>query len=256
MADEHIVETSEGTVGVIALNRAQKKNALTASMYGAAAEALAKAAANPGIRVVVIVGEGGAFCAGNDLSDFAHTPPEGENAPVFRFMREIAYFRKPLVAAVQGAAVGIGTTLLLHCDLVYAARDARFSLPFANLGLVPEAASSFLLPRLVGLQRASALLFLGEPFDADAAHAMGLVNTVVEASALRATALAAARKLADKPPAALLAAKQLLRAPWQADIARAMRDEARVFGERLRSPEAKEAFAAFFEKRPPDFSKT
>jgi enoyl-CoA hydratase/carnithine racemase len=255
MTNEHILETHEGAICILALNRARKKNALTADMYGGAAAVLAAADADPKVRVAVILGEGGAFCAGNDLADFMNAPPTDASAPVFRFMRELTYFRKPLVAGVQGAAVGIGTTLLLHCDLVYAARDARFSLPFANLGLVPEAASSFLLPRLAGLQRASELLFLGEPFDAETGKTLGFVNAVVEGGELRSTALAAAHKLADKPPAALASAKQLLRAPLLAGMERAMRDESRVFGERLRSPEAKEAFAAFFEKRRPDFSK-
>ncbi len=245
----------EGAILCIALNRPDKKNAITTAMYAALAGALSKAAADEGVRVALLHGEGGVFTAGSDLADFMSSLERTDNAPVFRFLRELAHFEKPLVAAVEGVAVGIGTTMLLHCDLVYAAPQTRFALPFVNLALVPEAASRYLLPRIAGWRRAAEWLMLGEPFEAEEALAAGMVNAIVPPEHLLQNAMEAARKLAAKPPFALRQTKRLLKQTQYEHIDRAMRDEARVFGQCLQAPEAKEAFSAFFEKRKPDFSR-
>jgi len=252
---EFIDTDQKGAILAIALNRPDKKNAITAAMYGALADALHKAAADEGVRVVLLHGEGGVFTAGSDLADFRSAPNRTDNAPVFRFLRELAHLEKPLVAAVEGVAVGIGTTMLLHCDLVYAAPQTRFALPFVNLAVVPEAASSYLLPRIAGWQRAAELLMLGEPFTAEQALAAGMVNAIVPSERLLDAAMGAAQSLAAKPPFALRQTKRLMKQAQYDHIDRAMRDEARVFAQCLQSPEAKEAFAAFFEKRKPDFSR-
>ena len=246
---EFIQTRLEGAIACIALNRPDKKNAITSAMYGALADALSKAAADEAVCVALLHGEGGAFAAGNDLADFMSSPTRTCNEPVFRFLRELAHFEKPLVAAVEGVAVGIGTTMLLHCDLVYAAPQTRFALPFVSLGLVPEAASSYLLPRISGWQRAAEWLMLGEPFGPEQALAAGMVNAIVPPEHLLSTAMEAARKLTAKPQFALRQTKRLMKQNQYEHIDRAMRDEARVFAECLQSPEAKEAFAAFFEKR-------
>jgi enoyl-CoA hydratase/carnithine racemase len=237
----------DGGVLALTLDRPAKKNALTRAMYAALADALDGAAADDAVRVVLVGGAGGAFTAGNDLGDFLADPPTGADSPVFRFLHALSTFPKPVVAAVEGAAVGVGTTMLLHCDLVYAGRSAAFRLPFADLGLVPEAASSYLLPRAVGPARAAELLLLGEPFGAEAAAAMGLVNAVVADPG--AHARERAETLAAKPPEALRLTKALLRRGSEAAVAEAMREEGRVFVERLASPEAQAAFAAFFARR-------
>jgi len=252
--DHILTERGDGVLR-IEFNRPEKKNAITAAMYGALAEALVAADADDAVRVVLIHGKPDAFTSGNDLGDFLANPPRDENAPTFRFLRAVSQFGKPLVAAVSGVAVGIGTTLLLHCDLVYAAGGTRFALPFVNLALVPEAASSFLLPRLAGWQRAAELLLLGEPFSDEKAREIGLVNEIVAPEALLDTAMAAARKLAQKPPGALRLTKSLMKQGLIAEIGLAMTREGKVFAERLNAPEAKEAFNAFLEKRKPDFSR-
>ena len=252
---EFIDTDQKGAILSIALNRPDRKNAITAAMYGALADALSKAAADESVRVALLHGKGGVFAAGNDLADFMASPARTGNEPVFRFLRELAHFEKPLIAAVEGVAVGIGTTMLLHCDLVYAAPDASFALPFVNLALVPEAASTYLLPRIAGWQRAAEWLMLGEPFGPEEARAAGMVNAIVPSDRLMPTALAAAQKLAAKPQFALRQAKRLMKKDTYENIDRAMRDEARVFSQCLESPEAREAFAAFFEKRHPDFSR-
>lgn len=238
----------------ITINRPEKMNALTASMYDALAGAIVCADGDPEVRVILIAGSGGCFTSGNDLHDFAASPPAGEESPVFRFLLAISGAQKPIVAAVLGPAVGVGTTMLLHCDLVCAGESARFELPFVNLGLCPEAASSLLLPQLAGHQRAAELLLLGEPFGAGRAREIGLVNTVFPDGELLQQALAMARRLAQRPPASVRLTKALLKRGGQRAVAETIAEEGRHFLQRLSSPEAQEAFAAFFEKRKPDFS--
>ncbi len=249
-----IATERRGAVAEIVFDRPDKRNAITVAMYAALAEALDAVEADDTVRVVLFHGNGGAFTAGNDLHDFLAHPPDGPDQPVFRFLRGLAGARKPLLAAVEGPAVGIGTTMLLHCDLVLAAEDARFALPFVNLGLVPEAASSLLLPRLAGHQRAAELLFLGDPFDAATAQRLGLVGRVMPAADLLAAARALADRLAAKAPEALRATKALLKSA-SVTVAGRMEEEATVFARQLHSAELKEAVAAFFAKRPPDFSR-
>lgn len=239
----------------LTLNRAEKKNAFTQTMYGAMADALAQASTDSAVRVVVIQGDANVFSAGNDIADFQTPSKVSQDKPVFRFMEEIARFPKPVLAAVCGPAVGIGTTLLLHCDLVYAGDNAAFSLPFVNLGLCPEAGSSLLLPKLLGHQRASEALLLGEPFFAEAALDMGLVNRIVPPTEANDHVQAQATKLAAKPLASLIATKRLLKQDSQAAMIARIREEALIFAEMLQGPAAQEAFAAFMEKRKPDFSK-
>lgn len=236
----------------IRMNRPEKKNALTVDMYAEMAKALEAADKDPAVRVVMIIGTGDSFCAGNDLSDFLANPP-GEDSPVLRFLKAISELKLPVVAAVNGTAVGIGVTMLLHCDFVYAADTARFSLPFVDLGLVPEAGASLLLPRLAGHQRAAELLMLGEPFTPDLAAGIGLVNAVCTPETLEDAALATAKKLAAKPRQALLETKKLLRRDFES-VAQRIDEEAKVFKQCLASPDAKEALLAFKEKRKPKFS--
>lgn len=247
-------ETSERVLR-IEIARPEKKNALTQEMYAAMADALAAADGDAAIRAVLIHGARDCFTAGNDLKDFLERPPHAEASPTFRFLRGIAAFGKPLLAAVNGAAVGIGTTMLLHCDLVYAAPGARFQLPFVPLGLVPEAGSSFLLPYIAGYQRAAELLMLGQPFDAEKAYAAGFITEVVPEAQLLDRARAAALAVVALPPAAVRATKALMRGRFAPRVTEAMNEEGRVFSERLASPEAREAMTAFFEKRKPDFSR-
>ena len=252
---EHILSETKGGVARIEINRPEKKNALTAAMYQAMADAIKAAEADAKVRVVLIHGKADLFTSGNDLQDFLDNPPRDDDRPVFQFLYGISRAQKPIVAAVAGAAVGIGTTMLLHCDLVYAAPNSRLQLPFVNLGLVPEAASSLLLPALVGYQRAAELLLLGEPFSAQKAQEIGLVTEVVPEDRLFDTALAQARKLAAKPAASLRLTKQLMKQGQLDAVAQRIKLESDHFGKRLASPEAKEAFSAFLEKRKPDFSK-
>lgn len=251
----NILKVLDGGVLRIQFDRAEKKNAITAAMYKALADALREAERDDTVRVALLHGARDAYTAGNDLQDFLASPPRSVDAPVFQFLSAIRDFPKPLVAAVSGLAVGIGTTMLLHCDLVYCAPETRFSVPFVNLGLCPEAGSSFLLPRLAGYQRAAELLMLGEPFDAEIAKYIGLVNAIVAPDALLGVAMAAAQKLAAKPAASLRATKELMKKGIRESILGAMAEENEVFRQRLHSPEAREAFAAFIEKRSPDFSK-
>ncbi|HLX00787.1 MAG TPA: enoyl-CoA hydratase, partial [Trinickia sp.] len=204
-----LIEHAEGVM-TIAFNRPDKKNAITAAMYQTMADALTGAQDDPLVRAVLVRGSVGIFSAGNDLEDFMKQPPKGEDAPVFQFLRRISTMGKPVVASVAGAAIGIGTTLLLHCDLVYAADSAVFSLPFAQLGLCPEAASSLLLPRIAGYQLAAEKLMLGEAFDAKEAHRMGIVNRVLPAAEVEAFALAQAAKLAALPASSLRVTKSLM----------------------------------------------
>lgn len=245
-------EVDDG-VQTITFDRPDKKNAITAAMYQALADALHAAEHDPAVRVVLIAGHASIFTAGNDLEDFRSSPPHSDDSPVFRFLQVISTMGKPIVAAVRGAAIGIGTTLLLHCDLVYAGRGAKFSLPFVQLGLCPEAASSLLLPQLLGYRQAAAKLLLGEPFGADEALAIGFVNAVLEDDAVLAHARAQAGKLAALPATSIRTTKWLMKQDAAADVAARMQKEGQAFREMLGAPEAKEAFAAFFEKRKPDF---
>ena len=238
-----------GAVQVLRIWRPEKKNALTGEMYTLLTGALRAAAADPGVRAVLLTGAPGVFTAGNDLGDFLQNPPAGDQSPVFLFLQELVTFAKPLVAAVDGPAVGIGTTLLLHCDLVVAATTARFQLPFVKLGVVPEAGSSLLLPLLVGLQRASEWLLLGEPFGAEEARSAGLCNRVVQAAELEPTAMALAEAIAARPPEAVQLSKQLLRTPQREALAAAMARENALFVERLGSDEVRETMMEFLAKR-------
>jgi enoyl-CoA hydratase/carnithine racemase len=255
---DNILVSAAGGVMEIRFNRADKKNAFTTPMYAAMAEALRRADADPALRVVLLSAEGGAFSAGNDLQDFMNNPPDlsaGPDAgPVMQFMQALSGIRKVVLAAVQGPAVGVGATLLLHCDLVLAAEDARLSLPFINLGLVPEFGSTLLLPQRVGYQRAAELALLGEPFDAAAALRLGLVNRVLPNAELAEAARALARKLAAKAPEALLLTKQLLKS-GASSLPERIVEEGGHFARRLHSAEFREAANAFFEKRAPDFSR-
>lgn len=246
------IET-HGAVLEIRLDRPKKKNALTIAMYSAMVEALEQGAKDPAIRAVVFTAEGEAFTAGNDVMDFMAGLGDGE-PPVLRFIRLLAQYEKPLVAAVNGPAVGLGTTMLLHCDLVYATETARLHAPFVSLGLVPEAASSLLLPRRVGPAVAAEMLLLGTPMSATRAKEVGIVNAIVPAGELRATALDRAAALAKQPPRALQLSRALLRGDATPTLAR-LDEEAKLFAECLAGAEAREAFSAFIEKRTPDFSK-
>ncbi len=243
----------QGGVLEIHIDRPEKKNALTAAMYSIMTAALADASARTDIGAVLIAGKGDAFCAGNDLQDFTQGPQGG--AAAFAFIRAIASFDKPLVAAVQGLAVGVGTTMLFHCDLVYAAPDARFIMPFVNLGIVPEAGSSLLAPATMGYAKAAAMLLLGEPMDVETADQAGLVTAVILGSELVEHARAKASALMRKPPLALAATRRLLKGDQTLLLDR-IDEEARLFEQMLASEEAQEAFSAFFEKRPPNFSRT
>lgn len=244
-----IVLTRRGAVTAIGMQRPQRRNALTAEMYDAMSTALAQAEEDASVRVALFHGTADAFTAGNDLEDFLARPPSGEDAPVFRFLRTVAAARKPLVAAVNGPAVGLGTTLLLHCDLVYAGEDARFSMPFVKLGLVPEFASSYLLPLLAGYHRAAEMLMLGEPFDASAALAAGIVTRVVPSATVLEAAHEAAAKLAALPAESVRLTKQLLKETHRAAIERQMSREGGYFRELLSQPAARQALAAFLAKR-------
>ncbi|MDB5822611.1 MAG: enoyl-CoA hydratase [Herminiimonas sp.] len=239
----------------IQFDRPEKKNAITQGMYQAMADALKDAGADATVRVIVISGRPEIFTAGNDLEDFLKNPPQGADNPVAQFMQNLSKAEKPVIAAVSGAAIGIGTTLLLHCDLVYAADNAKFSLPFTQLGLCPEFGSSLLLQRVAGYQKAAEKLLFGEAFSAQEAANMGLVNHIVAADQLDAFIAGRAAKLAALPAASLRATKRLMKANLGPALGAAMTEELKHFKEMLGAPEAKEAITAFFEKRKPDFSK-
>ena len=255
MSATPVTTTLEAGVLSIVMNRPEKKNALTHAMYAAMADALERAERDAAIRVSLITGSGDAFTAGNDLGDFMSAPPQGGDAPVFRFLRAISSARKPVVAAVNGLAVGVGTTMLLHCDLVYAARSATFTAPFVNLALVPEAASSLLLPQRIGHAKAAELFLLGAKLDAAQAEAAGLVAAVFDDATLLTEATTRAKALAAKAPNAVRMTKELMKRQPEPVDAR-MAEEARHFGAQLASPEVREAITAFMQKRAPDFSKT
>jgi enoyl-CoA hydratase/carnithine racemase len=247
--------TTAGGVATIQIARPQKKNALTLAMYEAMSAAIAAAAADDAVRALLIAGQPGIFTAGNDLEDFMQRPPTGEESAQFRFMLALAACDKPVVAAVTGAAVGIGTTMLLHCDLVYVSEDAQLTMPFVTLGLVPEFASSLLLPHLLGHAKAAEKLLLGEPLTASEAAEFGIASAVLPAAEVLAHARRMAERFNSLPPVAVRDTKRLMRRGSKDAILRAIRAESEVFAERLRSPEATEAFEAFFARRKPDFSK-
>jgi enoyl-CoA hydratase/carnithine racemase len=241
--DQVLVSCAEG-VCEVRFNRPEKRNAITFAMYEALVRALHEAQADQAVRVVLLSGEGAGFSAGNDLQDFLSGPQFTPAHPVMELLRALATFGKPLLAAVHGQTVGIGATMLLHCDLVIAARSTQLSMPFVALGLVPEAGSSLLLPRLIGQQRAAELLLLGKPIDALTAQTLGIVNRVVEDDALAAEARALARALAQQPTGALTATRRLLRGDPAQLLAR-IEEEARVFGAQLQSEEFRERIRAF-----------
>ncbi len=242
MSDFVRVQEDEGVLEV-RFCRADRKNALTLAMYEAAAAALREAGESGSTRAVVISGEGGHFTSGNDLVDFMKSPPTDESSPVFQFLLALRRCPRPVLAAVEGYAIGIGTTMLLHCDMAWADRGAQFRMPFVPLGLVPEAGSSQILPAIAGHRRAAELLYFGDFFDAEAAREVGIINDVVDTD-VRAHALERARALAALPPEALAQTKTLLRGPGD-DVEEAMRREAAIFIERLQSPEFLEAAARF-----------
>jgi enoyl-CoA hydratase/carnithine racemase len=251
---QHVRVTTADRVTAIRLDRPEKKNAITSEMYAALGDALEAAAADPAVRAVVLGGARDCFTAGNDLGDFVRAAQGGGSTGAgLGFLRALAGFEKPLIGAVAGVAIGIGTTMLLHCDLVYAAPTARFRVPFVDLALVPEAGSSVLLPALVGARRAAQMLLLGEQLDAQTALAWGLINAVVDDP--DAAAAVAAAKLSSLAPGAVRATRALTRRASREVVAETMRVELEAFAERLRSPEAMEAFQAFLARRPADFSR-
>ena len=255
MSEHILVERADGLL-TLRLNRPDKKNALTRAMYARMAEALDAAAADPALRAVLITGGSECFTSGNDVSDFLEAPPGDTDSPAFHFMRALLELDKPVVAAVAGPAVGIGTTLLLHCDLVYVSRDAKLRTPFVNLGLCPEFGSSLLLPQLLGPARAAEVLLLGEPFTGAQAAEWGIAGAALEDGP---STLAKAREMAlrflDLAPSAVADSKRLMRAPGREQLRKVIEEEGALFGQRLRSPEAIEALSAFMQRRKPDFSK-
>lgn len=252
---EHIkIDISQGIMS-IRFNRPEKKNAITQAMYAAAADALVQAESDSSIQVILIAGTDDCFTAGNDLQDFLSNPPAEQESPVARFLTAISTASKPLIAALEGVAVGIGTTMLLHCDLVYAGADAKLQLPFVNLALVPEAGSSRILPGLMGHQRAAELLFFGNMFSAQRAVELGIVNAACANGDTYAHAYKQAQELAKRPPKALRMTKELMKRYRQQDIQEQMQAESVYFSQQLSSPEAREAMQAFMERRPADFSK-
>lgn len=237
------------------INRPDKKNALNLAMYQALADGLTAADSDDSIRVILISGSEECFTSGNDLADFLTAPPTGPASPVMQFLTAISEARKPIVAAVNGLAVGVGVTMLLHCDLVYAGSGATFQMPFVNLGLCPEAGSTLLLPRLMGHARAAELLLLGEAFNADKAGSLGIVTELCPDDAVLATARKRALQLAAQPAAAVRLAKELLKREYAPRLRETIREEGAEFIKRLKSPEAAEALLAFMERRKPDFSR-
>ena len=249
-----VIDRTDGVM-TLTINRVAKKNSFTNAMYSACADALEQASGDASVRVVVIQGDITVFSAGNDIADFLDTPTPGLGAPVLRFLRNLVTFPKPLVAAVCGPAVGIGTTMLFHCDLVYAGDNAAFVMPFVNLGVCPEAASSILAAQLMGYHRAAEALLLGEPFMAEAALEVGLINRIVPPTEANGLAQAQARKLAAKPLSSLIETKRLMKKGQLQQVLDVIDEEAQSFGRMMGEPAAREAFGAFMEKRRPDFSR-
>jgi enoyl-CoA hydratase/carnithine racemase len=253
---EYLQVEREAGLLTLRLNRPDKKNALTRAMYSGMAEVLNQADQDGSVRTVLITGGETCFTSGNDVADFIQAPPSGLGSEVFQFMLALFEFSKPVVAAVSGPAVGIGTTLLLHCDLVYVSREATLKMPFVNLGLCPEFGSSLILPRLLGHARAAELLLLGQSFTGEQAATWGIANQALEGGA---ATLAKAREMALRfqqlPLSAVTDSKRLMRAPGREELRRVIEEEGALFGQRLRSPEAIEALTAFMQRRTPDFSK-
>ncbi|WP_137821277.1 enoyl-CoA hydratase [Pseudomonas sp. D(2018)] len=253
---EHILVEREQGLLTLRMNRPDKKNALTRAMYSRMAEVLDEAREDREVRAVLIAGSEECFTSGNDIVDFLQEPPTGMDSPVFQFMRALFDFPKPVVAAVSGPAVGIGTTLLLHCDLVYVSCDAKLKMPFVNLGLCPEFGSSLILPRLLGHAKAAELLLLGEGFTGEQAANWGIANAALaNGTEALARAREAALRFLDLAPSALAVSKRLMQAPGRDELRRVIAEEGELFSQRLRSPEAVEALSAFTQRRKPDFSK-
>jgi len=250
-----VVSQLEDRILTLSLNRPERKNALSLAMYSALAELINAADADPHVRIIVLTGAGEFFTSGNDLADFMNEPDIHAKHPVVRFIDALRFCGKPVVAVVRGHAVGIGTTLLLHCDLAYVAEDARLQLPFVNLGLCPEYASSYLIPRVAGQQKAAELFLLGDAFTGKDAANMGLVTKALPSSELTAYAQTKIQRLALQPPAAVRRTKKLLRAATQTAIEESLQAEYAGFAEGLASGECKESITAFLEKRAPDFSR-
>ena len=249
-----ILQHTEDGVLTITFNREARKNSLNRAMYSQLAAIFRSAAEDKAVRVAVLQGAENIFTAGNDIADFLEFPPTHIDAPVFEFMFAMAEFPKPIIAAVCGPAVGIGTTLLMHCEMVLAGDNAAFAMPFINLGVCPENGSSLLAPQIFGYQRAAELLLLGEPFNADTALEIGLVNKILPPAEVNVSALNLAKKMAAKPLSSLLATKALLKKNQAALLKQVITDEAKTFGQMLGAPAAKEAMSAFMEKRKPDFT--
>lgn len=251
---DNVVTVAKDRILTIRMNRPEKKNALTRAMYIAMTDSVRHAEHDASVRVILLTGGDDCFTAGNDIADFAAATP-GEAPVAIEYLRTLAATKKPVIAAVGGFAIGIGATMLLHCDLVYAADNARFQFPFVNLGLCPEAGSSLILPMMMGHHRAAELLLLGEPFGADLARELGLVNGVLGPHELMSAAAERARQLAEKPPASLRTTKMLLKAGTKEAVTAALERETEQFAALLHGPEAKEAMSAFLERRKPDFSR-
>lgn len=249
-----ILRDEKDGILTITMNRPDRKNALTVAMYDELSKALVQLDETASLRAAILTGAGDSFTSGNDIGDFMANPPTDENSPVIRFLHGLLATKKPLIAAVNGTGIGVGLTMLLHCDLVFMADDAILQAPFTKLGLVPEAASSLLLPRLAGHQRAAEILLLGKKIDAAEAKDMGLVNEVVPSDQLMNRAWEAARNIAALPPEAIRITKALMRGDT-GPVKDRMGEEGALFSERLKSPEAMEAFTAFMQKRTPDFSR-
>jgi enoyl-CoA hydratase/carnithine racemase len=253
---EDIVTAQSGSILRVQLNRPTKRNAMTSAMYVALADILNQAAIDDNTRVVLWHGAGDSFCAGNDIQDFLKNPPGPGESPQARLMEALVNFDKPIVAAVHGAAIGGGTTMLLHCDFIYAGESTKFQMPFINLAVVPEFGSSYSVPARIGHVRAAELILLGAPFDAKRAAELGLVNEVISDKDLMARAGETAERLAAKPAKALQASKRLIKQPFREQVKAAMKAENGEFSAQVRSEDAKEAFTAFLEKRKPDFTRS
>lgn len=251
---EHVQTQQIERVQVIRIHRPDKKNALTRAMYTAITEAMRAADDDPAIRAVLITGTADCFTSGNDVADFVNDPPTTTDSPVGRFLQQLTEQQKPLIAAVNGAAVGVGVTMLLHCDLAYAGASAKLQMPFVSLGLCPEAGSSLLLPAMLGRAKASELLLLGERFSAEVARDCGIVNEVLPDAETFDHALKKAHQLAAQPPHAVRVAKRLIARATQAAVRETILHEFEHFAPMLRGPEAMEAMTAFLQKRKPDFS--